>query len=137
LILLISIVLVSCATNRSSVAEAEESLYGTWVIENEPYHRVITSGGKMFTYRTGADKPLREYRFSIVESWTDESGNTYYKITGMKSNYPYKDSRASMWYWLIRVNAARDTLEWVRSPSAFPTEVSRSGGKYSIYDRKQ
>jgi hypothetical protein len=135
LILLISIVLVSCATNRLNVAEADELLYGTWDDEENRAFREITSDGKMLTFRT-AEKPKREDRFSIEESWTDDSGNTYYKIITMRSRYPYDESRASKWFWLIKVNAARDTLEWVRSPTAFPTEVSRSGGKYSICYRK-
>jgi hypothetical protein len=113
-------------------------LYGTWVNEEYGsfYKAEITSDGKMFRYNRGADKPFRVSRFSIVKSWTDETGNTYFEITAMQSGYPYNDSRANKWYWLTRVNAAGDTLELVRSPTAFPSEVSKSAGKYTIHYRR-
>jgi hypothetical protein len=138
LILLAAVLLASCATSHPrGLARVEDPLYGTWVNEEIVGSKVVYNpDGKGLVYNRGATEPFEEHRFSIEEKWTDEIGNTYYKVLAKRSSYPYNESKASKWYILHRINAAGDTLESVSSPSEYPTEVSKLGGKYFIRYRQ-
>ena len=76
-------------------------------------------------------------RILIEEQWTDGNENTYFKVLISRSSYSYSESKASEWYYLIRVDANRDTLDYIASLSGYPTEVSEGGGKYFIGFRQQ
>ena len=136
--LMAAVLMATCTTTQPrKMAKAEEPLYGTWV--NDEYgagnKEVLTSDGKGFEYNRGAAQPYSEYRVTLEEKWTDETGNIFYKGFAKWSGYPYNESKARKWYFLYRINAAGDTLEVVVSPSDYPTEVSKVGGSYWIYHR--
>jgi ankyrin repeat protein len=116
----------------------EELLIGTWLgLPGVGGKVIITPGGMAFYYFDPTDdQPDMEGRITIEEKWTDEEGNTYYKVLEYWSDYPYNESEAAKWFKLYLLRPAGDVLEGNWSQIAYPEEINPSLGDYHVDTRE-
>lgn len=136
LILAGSLLVVSCATTPSA---DDEPLYGTWANEKDPRagKYVFSPDGTGFWYEKTTDaEPTLESRVTIEEKWTDEDGNTHYKILAKWDQIPYDESSAVPWYVIIVIDPSRGVMESVASRTSYPAEINRSDSWYRIHYRQ-
>jgi hypothetical protein len=122
LIGLTMLLVATCAT-KPAVTKAEP-LYGTW--GNEEYtrhHKVVyePDGNMASYYSDQPDVPRRWGTFVIEEKWTDAEENTWYNVR-------IDSGLAGDSFFLIRINASEDTLEFEYNSSSYPEEFSSSIG---------
>ena len=134
LVLVVLIIIGSCATEKKAVKAPIEPLYGTWT--NPDYNTVtkiakliFKPDGTFIEYNhTDITMYLGPYKYTIAESWMDSDGNKYYKVDialGIRS-----------WYELWRINETDTVLEFVRSNIECPTEIDLTDATYVIYYRQ-
>lgn len=136
LVLAGSLLVVSCATTPSAKVEP---LYGTWANDKDPQagKYVFSPDGTGFWYEKATDdEPTLESRQTIEEKWTDEDGNTNYRILAKWDQTPYGESSAVSWYVIVMIDASGDVMESVASRTSYPAGINRSSSWYRIHYRQ-
>ncbi len=144
---LLALVVIGCMATPSTAA-AEGTLYGTWINEEIPsvdgYRMVYAPDGKAFSYTKFSKGPESECRFTIEKQWTDDEGNTYYRVIEIWG-YPPLDASQPLntdlgpwkFFRIHKIDAAGDTMETVGSNTEFPEEFSPAAGDYFIHYREK
>ncbi len=129
LALILSLLLIGCASQQIESREPKEPLHGTW--ENRDYAKpvhdpeeaafniiypsqiVFTPDGK-FTPRGVLAQALGVTPYRITSKWTDSEGNLWYKVVIKFEGEVYL---------LIKVDSSNKILELSTSPDDYPTEI--------------
>jgi hypothetical protein len=116
-----------------------EPIYGTWI--NKDYSGNVPEYAQMYvyyiwgfgeTYNRAIDvTPSEKWTYILVEKWTDQQGNTWYK--------EYAQSADSSNYSLDRISKDGSVMETLYNMRALPQEREldpKNYDKYRIYYRR-
>ena len=162
ILVLLVILFPMMSAAQQYVPKENEEIYGTWVNVDYKASRqtqrtrleflmtedvseligikkvIFYPGGKCQLFPTTLNTAPREVEYAIASKWTDSDGSILYKQAWVHYfEYDGKLHEKDRNFTTIKVNASKQTIEFVFADADYPTEVDPEHSKYRIYYRQK
>jgi len=99
---------------------------------------IFYPGGKCQLFPTTlTTAPIGEVEYAIASKWTDSDGSILYKQAWVHYFEYHGKFEKDRNFTTIKVNASKQTIEFVFDDADYPTEVDPEHSKYRIYYRQK